>query len=262
MRPLLAAHGLWVRLGGRWVLRGVDVEAYPGMVLGVIGPNGAGKTTLLKTLAGLTPASRGSITVLGKCIGEYDRRMYARLVALPLLSPAAGFRITVEEAFRITLRGLGLPYRRDAVIEVAEELGISGLMSRRLDTLSSGELQLVNIAIGLARRPRILLLDEPTSHLDIRRRIEVMEVLRCYARRSGASVVMAIHDLKLAADYSDHLIALRGGVVVASGGVDQVFRDEVLSETYSARIRVVRLEGLGLLPVVLHDGGGRGGEGC
>ncbi len=249
---VLSVEGLWVRLGGRWVLRGVSMTARGGVVTGVIGPNGAGKTTLLKTVAGLVKPSRGRVAVIGRPVERYGRREYARLVALPLLAPAQGFRLTVSEALRVTLSGLGLAYDEALVEEVARGLGIAGLLGRRLDTLSSGELQLVNIAAGLVRRPRLLLLDEPTSHLDVRRRVEAMEAVKRYAAEEGAAVVAVMHDLKTAADYADEVVVLREGRVLARGPVDEVFRDEVLSEAYGARIRVVRLEELGLVPVVLR----------
>lgn len=244
---LLQAEGVSCRLGDVEILRQVTFQLAAGELVGLVGPNGAGKSTLLRVLGGLlTTGVQGRIALLGRPLSTYSPREVARLIAHVPQATALDFPFTVRD---IVLMGrsphLGrfqLEGPRDRTIaewamRTADVLPFGG---RLVSTLSGGERQRVLIARALAQEPAILLLDEPTSNLDIKHQLALLEMVRSLAHRDGLGVVAAIHDLPLAARFCDRIVLLTQGRVVAAGRPDQVFTPARLAQVFGVEVSVER----------------------
>jgi iron complex transport system ATP-binding protein len=232
---MLAVDGLECAYGRRPVLRGVDCRVAPGELVAVLGPNGAGKSTLIKAIAHLMRPSAGRVRIDGHDVGAMGRRQRARRLAYV---PQRSFPVPVRVRDAVLLGRtpyfqLG-PSRRD--VEIAEhilvELGLGPLAERRTHQLSGGELQLVVVARALAQQPRVLLLDEPINHLDVKNRLDVLAVVRSMTRRLAMRSLIVIHDLNTALQFADGFLLLRDGRVVASGGPEAV-SPQSLEQTFS-----------------------------
>ncbi|WP_433137577.1 ABC transporter ATP-binding protein [Actinomadura nitritigenes] len=240
----VAVRGLDVSLGGRPVLKDVSLEVAAGSWTAVIGPNGAGKSTLLRAVLGLLP-SAGEIAVAGADLAALKPRQRARLVAYAPQSPNLPVGMTV---FDYTLLGrspyiphLGRESARDRAIarEVLDRLDLAGLADRPLDHLSGGERQRVVLARALAQQTSVLLLDEPTTALDIGHQQQVMELIDQLRLSDGLTVVTTIHDLTLAGQYADGLVLLSGGRVAAAGTPGEVLTRAAIQEHFDARVHVL-----------------------
>ncbi|MBO2457760.1 ABC transporter ATP-binding protein [Actinomadura violacea] len=240
----VAVRGLDVSLGGRPVLKGVSLEVPAGSWTAVIGPNGAGKSTLLRAVLGLLPCA-GEIGVAGADLAAMKPRQRARLVAYAPQSPNLPVGMSV---FDYTLLGrspyiphLGRESARDRAIagEVLDRLDLTGLADRPLDHLSGGERQRVVLARALAQQTSVLLLDEPTTALDIGHQQQVMELIDQLRLSDGLTVVTTIHDLTLAGQYADDLVLLSGGRVAAAGAPAKVLTRAAIQEHFDARVHVL-----------------------
>lgn len=245
---------LVVRLGGREILRGVDLEVERGEWIALVGPNGAGKTTLLRAIAGLVPAS-GSVELDERPIRGLGRSELARLLAVVPQEPATPPWMTVGEYVLLGRTPHLGPFAREGVRdrEVAAEalfrLDLAGLAERRLGTLSGGEKQRVVVARALAQEARIVLLDEPTASLDIGHQQQALDLLDALRAESGLTLVAAMHDLTLAAQYADRVVLLAGGRVAADGPPADVLTGAVIAEHFAASIDVVSVGGrLAIVP--------------
>jgi iron complex transport system ATP-binding protein len=252
----LAGEGLVVAHGTRRVLDGVDVALAPGEVVGLIGPNGAGKSTLVRCLAGLLRPAVGTVTLEGRPLAAWPRREIARRLALVPQDPHLEFPYTVLE---VALMGraphhtaLALPGAEDVAVARAAlaRLDVADLAARPLDRLSGGERQRVFLARALAQEPRILLLDEPTTHLDLRHQTQLHEIVRALARDRGLAVLTVLHDLNLAAAACDRLVLLVDGRIAAQGAPADVLRAEILEAAFATVLHVARHAVTGA-PVVL-----------
>ncbi|MDD5382820.1 MAG: ABC transporter ATP-binding protein [Candidatus Margulisbacteria bacterium] len=224
------------------VINGVSFSVYDGEFVGIVGPNGSGKTTLLRALTGLLKARQGSIIISQHRIEQLDRKELARRIAFvpQLMEPIVGF--TVED---LVLLGR-TPYLDrfafeshddyEAVKWAIEELKIENLKDRPITELSGGEFQRVAIARALAQEPKVLLLDEPTSHLDIRYQIKICKLLR--KLRAHRSVVATFHDLNLASRFCSKLILLKNGTLIAEGHPDEVVTPENIWKAYRIKVTV------------------------
>ena len=232
---------------GRPVLAGVSLELSPGELVAVVGPNGAGKTTLLRAISGALPPSAGAVYLDGKALGRLSPREVARRLAVVEQRPQVGFDFTVRELVELgRLPHLKFPDRltprdEEAVEEALAAVGLSGLAGRRFSTLSGGEKQRVFLAIALAQEPQVLLLDEPTAHLDVRHQLELMELVAERAQE-GLAVLAAMHDLNLAAAFADRMILLVEGRVLAQGRPEEVLTRENLRAAFGVEARVERDE--------------------
>jgi iron complex transport system ATP-binding protein len=234
---------------GEPVLKGVALRAAAGRLVCVLGPNGSGKTTLLRCLLGRLRVGSGEVVLDGRPLGSYSARGLARMMAYVPQFPASAFAFTVRE---LVLMGryahtglLGLAGAQDqAVATLAMQMtGTLAFADRTLGELSGGEAQCVMIARALAQQPSVTLLDEPTSHLDIRNQLVIYRMMQRLARDWEMAVVCVSHDVNLAARFADELVLMRGGEVLASGEPGAVVRREVLAETYGVEIELIASPG-------------------
>ena len=233
-----------VVLGGTTVVDGVGLAVALGEWVTIIGPNGAGKTTLLRAVGGLLPAE-GAVTLFGTPIGRLPRRERARLVATvpqtPVVPPGMAVLDYVLLGRTPYIRPLGRESAADVDVarDVLQRLDLTRFADRPLETLSGGERQRAFLARALAQGAGLLLLDEPTSALDIGHQQEVLDLVDELRGDRGLTVLACMHDLSLAGEYSDRLVLLVGGRVVADGAPREVLTEELLSKHYGARVRVI-----------------------
>jgi iron complex transport system ATP-binding protein len=243
--PSLAVQDLIVTVGAARLLHGVSISAAEGEWLAVIGPNGAGKSTLCRVLTGLLSPASGSVVLSGRPSTELTRRDRARQIAYvpqaPVLPPGVTAADYVLLGRTPHLRPLGSDRGADRSVAHAalERLDVLRFADRTLATLSGGERQRVMIARALAQAAPIVLLDEPTTALDIGAQQDVLELIDALRRESGLTVVTTLHDLTLAGQYADRLVLLSAGQVVAEGSPAEVLTEDAIERYYGARMRVV-----------------------
>ncbi|MDR0931703.1 MAG: ABC transporter ATP-binding protein [Victivallales bacterium] len=224
--------------GAKIVLDGVDFEIPPGKIVTVVGANGSGKSTLLKVIGRLLAPHSGCVLLDGKAIDRYDTiELSKQMAILPQLHHASG-ETTVEELVgfgRFPHRtGLGMQNARDREV-IAEALRLTRLEEfrcRKLSTLSGGERQRAWIAMTLTQEPNLLLLDEPTTFLDLRSQFEVIELVRDLNKRFGITVLMVLHDLNLAARCSDLLVTLKDRHIKNIGTPQEILQTEILRDIF------------------------------
>lgn len=228
---------------GRLALDGVSMEVPDGRLYAVLGPNGSGKSTLMKAVLGVVPLRSGEIRVDGRPLASWSRREMARAVGVVAQSESVAFPLTVRELVGMgryphlgPLGGEG-PRDREAVDRALEQCDVAELARRDVTTLSGGELQRVRIARALAQEPRALVLDEPTSSLDIRHAMAILELLRGWAD-DGMTILVVTHGLDLAARFADRILLLSSGRVAAQGRPEEVLTGPVLESVYRWPIAV------------------------
>jgi iron complex transport system ATP-binding protein len=240
----LALEGVRATLRGREVLCGVSLELRSGEVLALAGANGAGKTTLLRTASGLLRPDAGRVLLAGRPLAELDRRELARQIAVVPQEAPFAFPFRAGEAVLMGrsphLPRLGFEGPRDLAIARAAlaQVGIEALADRSILELSGGERQLVLLARALAQQPRVLLLDEPTAHLDLRHRLQVLELVRELAA-AGRSALVVSHDLSLAAGSCDRIALLAAGRILAVGPPAEVLDSTSVHEAFGIDADVV-----------------------
>jgi iron complex transport system ATP-binding protein len=245
--PALAADGVTVEARGRPILRDVTLRLEPGERLALVGPNGAGKSTLLRVLAGTLRPTAGRVELDGVAVSTLERGSIARRLAVVPQQAALPFAMRVEEVVALgrlpheaPLRG-ARPSDRAAVAGAIERVGLGHLLGRDARELSLGERQLVLLAMAVAQAAPVLLLDEPTVHLDLRHQVEAMELLRDLNERDATSIVAVLHDLGLAAHFFDRVVVLDHGRVVADGPPRDALRDELVRDVFGVDPAIVRL---------------------
>lgn len=237
--------------GERTILRDVSLLLQPGAIVGLLGPNGCGKTTLLRLLSGMLKAQSGDVLIDGRPVAALTRRHIARRIAVVPQETHATFEFTVID---VVLMGryphlgpfeLEGPADLDIARQALEATGTRHLESRPFASLSGGEKQRVVIASALTQAPEVLLLDEPTASLDLGYQLEVGLLLRRLNRERSATMVMATHDLNLAASLCDTLVLMRNGRVLASGNTSEVLTSAMVRQLYDveADVRVHELAG-------------------
>ena len=241
----LAGKGLVVGYGGAPVLDGVDFAVPSGQFTVIVGPNACGKSTLLKTLARVLRPSSGQVELGGRAISSYSPKQVAKQVALLPQSPQAPEGIRVADLVargrhpHQSLLRQWSPADERAVQEALERAGVASLASRRVEELSGGQRQRVWIAMALAQDTPVLLLDEPTTYLDLTHQIEVLDLLRELNRRHQTTIVVVLHELALAARYADYLVFMRAGQILAAGEPAQVVTTQNLAAAFELEARVV-----------------------
>ncbi|MFT4210311.1 MAG: ABC transporter ATP-binding protein [Microbacterium sp.] len=241
----LATRDLAAGYGERGVLTGLSVEIPDGGFTVVVGPNACGKSTLLRAIARLLPPASGSVLLDGRDIRRLPTKHVARSLGLLPQSPLAPDGITVAD-----LVGRGrYPHQsvlsswsqadQCAVDEAMVATGVVDLADRHVDELSGGQRQRVWIAMVLAQQTPILLLDEPTTFLDIGHQVEVLELV-ARLREEGRTIVAVLHDINQAARYGSHLVAMREGAIIAQGAPADVVDEALLLQLFGLRARVIR----------------------
>lgn len=241
--PVLSAERVTVRIGGRTLLDAVDLEVYAGEVLALVGPNGAGKSTLLGVVAGDTDPDSGRTVLDGTDLHRWRLGDLARRRALLTQANSVAFPFTVREIVAMgRAPWAALPEGNDDEEIIEESLAAtdtSSLRSRTFPTLSGGEKARASLSRALAQRAGVLLLDEPTAAVDLRHQEIVLELARTVADAGGA-VVVVLHDLELAAAWSDRLVMISGGRIRAEGPPDRVLTAELVEEVYQQPVLVDR----------------------
>ena len=244
-RVRLAADAVTLAYDGAVVVRDLDLELTEGSFTAVIGPNGCGKSTLLRALGRLMRPASGQVLLDGRAIARTPTREVATVLGLLPQTPTAPDGLTVAE---LVARGRHphqswlRQWSRDDEAVVAEALAwtdMAGLSGRPVDELSGGQRQRAWISMALAQGTDLLLLDEPTTYLDLSHQIDVLElVARLHAER-GRTVVVVLHDLNLAARYAQRLVALKDGALVASGPPEEVLTEALLADVFDLEARVL-----------------------
>lgn len=241
----LRAEGLSLAYDGRPVIDRLDLDVPAAQTTVIVGANASGKSTLLKGLARLLTPATGRVTLDGRDIREYGAKAFARVVGILPQQPVAPEGITVADLVsrgRYPHHGI---LQRDTTADVAavadalELTDTVDLAERRLDELSGGQRQRVWVAMALAQDPEILLLDEPTSFLDIAHQVELLDLLHRLRIERGTTVVMVLHELNLSARYADHLVVMSDGRIVAGGRPAEVLTVQRVAEAFSLEARIV-----------------------
>ena len=228
--------------GKRTVLHNISFEAKPGELLGIIGPNGSGKSTLIRGITRLISPRSGRIFLDGRDVASMSHRELAQMMAVVPQNPSLP---ELFSAFEVVLMGrtphLGL-FRYETendlavVTKAMESTKTLAFAERRIGELSGGERQRLTIARALAQEPKILLLDEPTAHLDINYQIETLDLITDLCAEQGLTALVALHDLNLAAQYCDRIIMISGGRIHAEGSPREVITTQNVKEVYGAEV--------------------------
>jgi iron complex transport system ATP-binding protein len=247
-RVRLHAQGVRVGYGDAVVVggaEGLDLDVVDGTVTAVIGPNGCGKSTLLRTLARLLAPRHGHVLLDGRRLDAVPSREVATVLGVLPQDPTAPEGITVAD---LVARGRH-PHQRwfrqwsredeEAVAEALDWTGMAGFGERTLDTLSGGQRQRVWISMALAQGTEVLLLDEPTTFLDLAHQVDVLELVERLHRERGRTVVMVLHDLNLAARYAERLVAMHQGEIAVAGTPHEVLTEETVRDVFGLEARVV-----------------------
>jgi iron complex transport system ATP-binding protein len=232
---------------GRTVLDALDLTVFAGERIALIGPNGAGKSTLLRLIAGTLVATGGDVLVTGSPVRDLDRLAIARRVAVVPQAATLPFATRVEEVVGLGRLPHEDPFRghrpadRAAVAAAIERVGLGHLLGRDARELSLGERQLVLLGVAVAQAAPVMLLDEPTAHLDLRHQVETMELLADLNERDGTTIVAVLHDLALASHFFGRLVLLDRGRLVADGTVGDVLTPARVRNVFGVDPEFVRV---------------------
>ncbi|GHI01193.1 ABC transporter ATP-binding protein [Neobacillus kokaensis] len=247
------------RFDNQSVLEEISFSVNRGECLGIIGPNGSGKSTLLKLLSGVESATAGKIEVNGKQIEQYPRKDLAKWLAVLQQEslPPIGFTVReVIEMGRFPFQNW-LGGEEEADIErlidsILDKMGLNDLSDRHLENLSGGERQRVALGKTMAQQPKLLMLDEPTTYLDIGHQILLMDRIREWQLEDDLTVISVLHDLNIAALYCDSLLLLHNGRVVAAGSPEDIIRTDLIEEVYGTAPIVMNHPVYGLPQIILQ----------
>jgi len=255
--PLLQAYDVSFGYQQKMLLYALSLLINKGEMVGLLGPNGSGKTTLLRLLSGVLQPQQGRVLLEGRDLRQWGRRGVARRIAVVPQELHMPFAFTVEHMVSLGRTPFVKPFLgsrggqdQEVVRDAMKSAGIAPLAERIFNELSGGERQRVTIAMALAQEPSVLLLDEPTAHLDIKYQIETLELVQKLNRERGVTIVAAMHDLNLAARYFPRLLLFQRGIV-ADAGPAEVLEPDLLSRVYGIDVQVGILRGaehLSILP--------------
>ncbi|WP_158734953.1 ABC transporter ATP-binding protein [Alteribacillus sp. YIM 98480] len=244
MSKLIAQH-IAVSYNENTILKNMNIEVPEGMITSIIGPNGCGKSTVLKTMSRILKPEQGAIYLNGKSIHEMKTKEVAKEMAILAQTPDIPQTLTVSQLAAFGRyphrRGTGRLTTRDkeAVAQALDDTGMSEYKDRPLEALSGGQRQRAWISMALAQETDVLLLDEPTTYLDMAHQLEILELLQDLNEKEKRTIVMVIHDLNHAARFSDHLIAMKAGKVQDIGSPSEVISKPVLRRVFGIDAYVV-----------------------
>jgi iron complex transport system ATP-binding protein len=237
-----------VSYGKHAVLSDVTLEVPRGSITVLIGRNGCGKSSLLKTVSRAVKPKAGRVILEGRSLMAYTPRQLAKRIAylgqaVPMPSDIDVETLVSYGRYPHTAPGRGITaHDRDVIDRVLRQTGLEAIRNRTLTTLSGGELQRARIAMNLAQEPSVLILDEPTTHLDLGYQLELLELLRRLNRTLGLTVLMVLHDINLAARYADMIYVIHDGGVAASGAPDDVITDGHMRDVFGIEAQILRDE--------------------
>lgn len=259
---MLTISGLRAAYDGDDILHGLDLTLPAGTMAALLGPNGSGKSTLLRVVAGLLPVRGGTVRLQGRELAAYSPRERARIVGLVPQYATLPFAFSVDEVVGmgrhpyIGLLSAPGPHDREVVDQALLAADVAHLRERPVTELSGGEFQRVLIARALAQEPRLLLLDEPTAHLDLNHQVEIALLMQRLNREQGLTVLWVSHDVNLASEFCDRLLMLKQGHIVADGAPSETLTSPRLREVYGMEFPVAPSPVSGRPQVVIGRPGG------
>ena len=252
MEPIMTAEGIRVSYGSKTVIRGLDLRIRQGGITCIIGPNGCGKSTLLMALSrGLRPGG-GTVRLMGRDVYAFSQKAFAREVAMLHQEHECPADLTVRELAKHGRFAHGKWWGgasdkdADSVGRALRRAGMEGFADRQVSSLSGGERQRAWIAMLLAQEPRLLILDEPTTFLDIAHQLDILELLSSLCREDRLTVVMVLHDVNQAARYSDELVIMKDGALYGAGPPAEVLHPVALRDVFGVEARALRGPGGGM----------------
>ena len=240
----LAVHDLSFDYNTKPTLRDIDFSVEPGMICGLLGPNASGKSTLFKLINGILKPKRGRVIVEGMEISRLSRSAVAGLMAVVPQMTTVVFSFTALQMVVMgrtaKLGALGRPSRKDYHDAEAtlDDLGVANLKQRAFNTLSGGERQIVLLARALFQNPAILLLDEPTSHLDFKNQYLIMDMVQAMTKSRNLTSLITLHDPNMAAQYCGQMVMLKKGRVHRKGMTEDVFDERALESLYGMKVSI------------------------
>ena len=244
---MIKINNLNFSYGKRRILDAINLSFEASQIVSLVGPNGSGKSTLLKCLCRILKSTDNTIFIDGKALEYYSRREMAQLIAYVPQQPALNLAVSVIDAVKIG-RSPYIGYtlsKNDEIIvfEVIEQLGLTEHAFRSLRELSGGERQRVLLSRVIAQQARILLLDEPTSALDLKNQLEIATLLRAIQKQQQLTIIVAIHDLNLAARFSDSVVQLKQGKIYAHGSWNETMTEQSILEIYGVQAFLSEVQG-------------------
>jgi len=240
---MIGVRNLSKTYGSKAALGNISVDFPEQRITALIGPNGAGKSTLLMLMARLLKADGGEVLLGGRDISHMRTADFARQVATLRQSPGMNLRLTVQELVAFGRfphsRGALTAADRQAVDDAIAFLSLDGLRHAWLDELSGGQRQMAYLAMTIAQQTPVLLLDEPLNNLDIRHAVHIMQALRRLCDEQGRTVILVIHDINFAANYADHIVALKDGALHGSGATRAVMTEARLADLYGLDFEIL-----------------------
>ncbi|MVO98957.1 ABC transporter ATP-binding protein [Paenibacillus lutrae] len=260
MEPIIQVKHAAKAFDGTKVLRDINIEVAAGEFFGIIGPNGSGKSTLLRLISGVEPATEGQILLKGKDARGYPRRELARWLAVLQQDALPPLGYTVREVVEMgrfpfqSWLGTDRPDAGKLIDSIMLRLDLESLADRTVENLSGGQRQRVALAKVMAQEPRLLLLDEPTTFLDIGYQVQLMDYVSAWQREEGLTVVAVLHDLNLASQYCDRLLVVSEGQEVSTGTPDRVMNIEMIRSVYGTEPVVLKHPANGKPQILLKRG--------
>lgn len=242
---MLAVNNIRFGFNGKEIIRVSDLEIVEGSFVSIIGPNGSGKSTLLKNMSRVLKPWEGTVYLENIPLKDLTTKMVAKKMAMLPQGPKGPGDLTVETIVslgrfpHLKWRGILSKNDWDVTKWALKVCSLEGFTHRQLGSLSGGERQRVWIAQALAQTPKVLLLDEPTTFLDISHQLDTLDLIANLNKEHGITVIAVLHDINQAARYSDEIVAMKNGLIVAKGPVNELVNEEVIQEVFSVKCKVI-----------------------